>query len=181
MHSGWRAPARLWRRSFAAAALMAIGTTAIGAPASPESSKPPRGDDAKTESLHGRVVWLAEAMMRLHGVESDADAAQANVALETRNGELIPIVKDARGRAFFLDARWRNREMELLVKRYSGSPQAKVIRIRTLKNGKKYDLDYWCDICAIPMFELKECECCQGPIRIRERLVEEGLQDEAAP
>ena len=27
--------------------------------------------------------------------------------------------------------------------------------------------DYWCDICSIPMYEIKRCECCQGPIRMR--------------
>ena len=47
-----------------------------------------------------------------------------------------------------------------------------VVHVYTLKEEGRYEVDYWCDICAIPMFELKECECCQGETRIRERKVD---------
>jgi hypothetical protein len=127
----------------------------------------------RTESLRGRVVWLAEAMKRRFGIDLDADAAQWDVALETTDGQLLPIVKDARGRGFRLDPRLRDVDMELLVRRYEGSPMIQIIRVYTLKKDGKYELDYWCDICAIPMYELKDCECCQGPIRLRERREEE--------
>jgi hypothetical protein len=127
----------------------------------------------KTEPLRGRVVWLADALRRRYGVETDADAAHSQVALDADDGVLYPIVKDFRGRAFHLDERLRNVEVELLVRRYEGSPLVQVVRVYTLKPDGKYELDYWCDVCAIPMYELKECECCQGPVRIRERRVDE--------
>lgn len=125
------------------------------------------------ESVRGRVCWAAEAMRRLHGVESDADAAESLIVLETPAAELHPLVKDARGRGFYKDERLRQMELELLVRRYPGSPLLKVIRVYRLREGARYELDYWCDVCAISMYELKECECCQGPIRLRERLVKE--------
>jgi hypothetical protein len=81
-------------------------------------------------------------------------------------------LKDARGRGFHLDPRLLKFDYELEVRRFPGSPVVQVIRVCTLHDGKKYEFDYWCDICAIPMYELKECECCQGPIRFRERLVD---------
>lgn len=126
----------------------------------------------RTESLRGRGVWLAEAMKRRYGVESDPDAAQTSVALETDDGQLLPIVKDFRGRGFYSDPKLREIDLELLVRRYPGAPAVQVVRVYSLHDGGKYELDYWCDVCSIPMYELKECECCQGPIRIRERLVE---------
>jgi hypothetical protein len=129
-----------------------------------------------TESLRGKVLWTAEALKERFGIESDPDSAEASVSLVTPEGKVYPIVKDVRGRGFMKDARLRNRDMELLVRRYEGSPFIQVIRIYTIKEGRKYALDYWCDICAIIMFELKECECCQGPIRLREELVSEGAQ-----
>jgi hypothetical protein len=128
----------------------------------------------RSQSLRGQVVWLADAMLKRYGIETDADAAHAQVALDADDGMLYPIIKDFRGRAFHVDERLRDVEMELLVRRYDGSPLVQVLRIYTLKPEGKYELDYWCDVCAIPMYELKECECCQGPIRIRERLVEKG-------
>ncbi len=131
------------------------------APASPPAYR--------TESLRGKVVWLSEAVQRRYGVRIDPDAAHWQVVLETADGQLHPLLKEDRGRGFWKDARIRGIEMELFVRRYAGSPFVQVIRVYTIKQGRKYEMDYWCDICAIPMFELKECECCQGPIRIRER------------
>ncbi len=125
----------------------------------------------RTQSLRGRVVWLAEALKKKYGIETDRDAIHAVVALETTDG-LLPIVKDFRGRAFFIDERLRNLDLELMVRTYEGSPMIQVVRVYALKDGAKYELDYWCDICSIPMYELKECECCQGPIRMRLRLAD---------
>jgi len=135
---------------------------------------PVAADEAQyvTESLRGKVVWLAEALERRFGIATDADAQAAMVALETEDGKLWPIAKDARGRGFHLDDRLRGIEMELLVRRFEGAPVIQAIQVHTLRDGHKYELDYWCDICSIPMFELKPCECCQGPTRLRERLVE---------
>ena len=124
-----------------------------------------------TESLRGKVQFTADALKERFGIESDPDSAQTAVSLVTREGKVYPIVKDVRGRGFLIDTRLRNRDMELVVRRYEGSPYIQIIRIYTFKDGQKYALDYWCDICAIIMFELKECECCQGPIRLREELV----------
>jgi hypothetical protein len=126
-----------------------------------------------TQTLRGKVVWLSEALSRKHGVRLDGDAAESLVALETGDGELVPLMKEDRGRGFWKDARLRGIELELVVRRYKGVPLVQVIRVYRLKEGKKYEVDYWCDVCAIQMFELKDCECCQGPIRLRERVVEE--------
>jgi hypothetical protein len=138
------------------------------------SGRAPAAEEYTTESLRGKVLWTGEALLKLHGIETDADAARNSVSLVTRDGHVHPIVKDARGRGFQLDARLRDRDFELFVRRHAGSPFIQVIRIYTFKEGRKHELDYWCDICAIAMYELKECECCQGPIRIRERPIEEA-------
>lgn len=122
----------------------------------------------RTQTLRGQVVWLDEAL-RPQGIAIDADAARSLVVLQAADGRLTPIVKDARGRGFWLDERLRNVELELLVRQHARSPLAQVIRVvRVLPEGR-FELDYWCDICAIPMFERKPCECCQGETRIRLR------------
>jgi hypothetical protein len=126
-----------------------------------------------TLTLRGRVVWLEDALRRQFGIESDADVAHTQVALESADGQVYPIVKDARGRAFALDERIRGIDLELLVRRYENAPVVQVMKIYTLKDDGKYEFDYWCDVCAIPMYQLKPCECCQGEIRIRERRVTE--------
>lgn len=158
---------------------LATVSVVAASPAGGEDAPPPDPADAKvispkatTQRVRGQVVWMAEALKRKYGIAVDADVQNSQVALETEVGKLLPIVKDARGRAFHKDERWRGIEMELEVRRYEGSPLIQIIRTYTLHEGRPFLLDYWCDICAIPMYELKECECCQGPIRIRERKVD---------
>lgn len=144
--------------------------TAAAAKDDPPAPRP----EPMTETLRGKVVWQAEALRRRFGIETDPDAGEATAAVEIADGPIWPLVRDARGRGFWLDARLRDRELELFVRRYPGSPVVQVIRVYTLRPEGKYELDYWCDICAIPMYELKDCECCQGPTRLRQRRVPPG-------
>ncbi len=130
--------------------------------------------EPSTATLRGKVVWLADALRRRFGIETDRDAEHDVAALETAEGELFHLVRDARGRGFWLDQRLRDHEFEIYVRRFPKSPMIQVIRVFTLRPEGKYELDYWCDICAIPMYELKACECCQGPTRLRERRVAQG-------
>ena len=126
-----------------------------------------------TQSLRGQVVWMADALRDRFGIKTDDDVAQAVVALEDEQGRLHPLLKDTRGRAFYSDERLRGIELELLVRRYPGSPAVQVVRVYAIKPDGKYQLDYWCDVCSIAMYELKPCECCQGPTRLRERRAED--------
>jgi hypothetical protein len=128
-----------------------------------------RGDKFVLRSLRGRVVWLGEAMGRLHGVKTVPEAAERTLALETEDGSLHPLVEDVRGRAFRRDERLRKMHVELLVREYAGSPVVQVVRVFELARDGKLELDYWCEICSIAMYELKECDCCQGPIELRRR------------
>lgn len=148
--------------------------TAVDTPAisDKQDAKPKAEPKHTTETLRGRIVWLGEALKERYGIESDADAAQSQIALATTDGRLVPIVKDNRGRGFWIDPRLRDFDLELTVRRYEGSPVVQIVRVYSIREGRAYELDYWCDTCSIPMYELKDCECCQGPTRFRERLVE---------
>lgn len=149
------------------ALLFAMLTTAT-MPAADEPAAP-----YETLSLRGKIVWQADALARRYGIAVDPDAAKNVIVLETADGRLVPIVKDFRGRGFHLDPKLHEFDWELLVRQYPGSPFVQVVRTYAWRDGKKYEFDYWCDICAIPMYELKECECCQGPIRFRFRADDE--------
>ena len=144
------------------AAALPPARSADGAPAVPAY---------RIETLRGRVVWMASALRRRFGIESDEDAAESTAALEATDGILYPLVKDFHGRGFWLDPRLRDIDVEIAARRYDKSPAVQIVRWYAIKEGRKYEVDYWCDVCAIPMYELKACECCQGETRLRERLV----------
>ncbi len=137
---------------------------------------PETKDDAQapyvTKTLRGHVVWLSEAMTRLHGVKAVPEARDRMLALETDDGQLHPIVEDIRGRAFRRDERLRKMKVELLVRQYRGAPLVQIVRVYELTEDGRFEVDYWCEICSIAMFELKECECCQGPIELRRQRVD---------
>lgn len=134
----------------------------------PPPSKEPAtaADHAAQKLFRGKVVLLREALAR-HKIEA-REEFDKQVVLETVEGELIPIVPDWRGRAFYQDARLRNRDVELVGKRQKGVPYLQVLIVFTFdEKGKRQYTDYYCDTCAFPMYEIKPCECCQGPVRLR--------------
>ncbi len=113
--------------------------------------------------LSGQVILLAEAL-KARGIKFYAAELQGAVVLETKAGEIVPLISDWRGRAFYQDERLRHRPVDLVVRRTPGLPFVQVLMVYTFndKEIREYT-DYWCDICAIPMYEIKDCECCQGP------------------
>ena len=148
------------------AALAMLG--AVRAQDAPAGKEPPADE---IQIVRGRAVWMAEALERRFEIKADADVAESLIALETTSGELIPIVKDFRGRAFHADPRLRKMDLELIVRRRAGSPMAQVMAVHSIQADGKYEVDYWCEVCAIPMYEPKLCECCQEPNELRERRV----------
>ena len=122
--------------------------------------------DVRKELFSGKVVFLMEALKR-QGIKC-SEELKGQVVLETAAGDLWPIVADWRGRAFFQDERLRDRQVDLIALHHAGNPYLQVLAIYTFdEDGARQLTDYWCDICSIPMYELKQCECCQGPIRLR--------------
>ncbi len=123
-------------------------------------------DETPKELFSGKVVLLQEALKR-RGVKA-ADEFKAQAVLELDGGELIPIVPDWRGRAFFQDERLRDRKVDLVGSRQKAAPylQVQMVFVFDEKGARQY-MDYWCDICSIAMYEMKPCDCCQEEIRLR--------------
>jgi hypothetical protein len=125
-----------------------------------------------TETLQGKVVFLAEAMEKQTGVSTVPEARYRILALQTTAGELVPLLEDVRGRAFRRDERLRQMNIELVVRRYQHSPAVQIIRVFEIAKDGRYEIDYWCAICSIAMFEKKDCECCQGEVELRRRRID---------
>lgn len=167
----------IWLYGAAATTFAADTDQPKGASAEADASNADRAPSAPerkytTETIQGRVVWLEDALDRGFGVATEPAAAQTSVVVETADGQIWPVVPDTRGRAFAVDERLRGIDVRLLVRRYADAPLVQVIRVFRSSDEGLQEVDYWCDICAIPMYILKPCECCQGPTRLRERPAE---------
>ncbi len=133
--------------------------------------------DFRIELIRGKVVWLADALESEFGISTVPEVRENSLAILTDSGELVPIVENLRGRAFRKDERLRSKEMEILARRYKKQPLIQILRIYEIQDGRRYEVDYWCDVCAIIMFETGPCSCCQAENRLRKTLVEnEDLQ-----
>lgn len=149
------------------AILSAADETSVEPKARP-TTKAQKKPEPKRELYQGTVL-LAQEALKKRGIKVAAEMKDQAV-LETSDGELIPIAADWRGRAFFQDKRLRNRKTELVGYRRKGVPYLQVLVVFFInEKGKREEMDYWCDVCAIPMYEIKACECCQAPIRLRFR------------
>lgn len=148
-------------------AFCAARTQSAAPPPQPETP-PASKSENPSEIFSGQVVML-QAALKKRGIKSK-DEIKDQIVLETNSGELWPIVPDWRGRALYQDERLRNRPVDLVCKRTPGVPWLQVLSIYTFdKEGTRQITDYWCDICSIPMYEIKPCDCCQAEIRLRFR------------
>lgn len=124
----------------------------------------------KREVLTGKVVPLAGLVEKL-GSKLDADAVPHWLALVTDDGKVYPLIKDAGSRMFFKDKALLNRPMRLTGRLLPGSQLLQVIEVHSLHKGKLYEIYYWCNVCSIRRGEKNACECCGGPMELKEEPV----------
>jgi hypothetical protein len=157
-------PVRIFGWRILTCLLAGLGSCALAVAGADDKSA-----DYTTQTLRGRVVYLAESLEKQTGVPSVPEARERILALQTAAGELVPLLEDVRGRAFRRDERLRDMPLELVVRRYRQSPVVQIIRVIEVAKAGRFEIDYWCEICSIAMFEKKDCECCQADVELRRR------------
>ena len=128
-------------------------------------------DPSKTEHFSGKVVPLSTIVEKFGG-KLDADAAAQSLVLAGDNGTIYPLIKDDGSRMFFKDPELLNRPMRLTGRTLPKSQLLQVVEVQSVRNGKLHNVFYWCDVCSIKRFEKKACDCCGGPMHLREDPVE---------
>ncbi|HEV2949808.1 MAG TPA: hypothetical protein VGX70_20695 [Gemmataceae bacterium] len=127
--------------------------------------------ETKTVQLEGKVVPMA-AILEKFGSRLDPEAAPHWLALVTKDGKTYPLIKDDGSRLFFSDPRLQNRAMRISGRLFQDTHLLQVLSVNSVKNGQLHEIYYWCDICSIRRNELlKKCDCCGGPMELREEPV----------
>ena len=135
------------------------------------ASTPAEEPRPKPLTLRGKVVPL-KSLLEDAGNRLDRDAEPFFLVLETKGGEIYPILKDDGGRRFFKDERFLNREVEVTGRTFRDSHLLQVLTVHGIKDGKLIELYYWCDICQIKRHELNSCECCGAEMIFKEEPVD---------
>jgi hypothetical protein len=137
----------------------------IYADSSPLVAAPPTGE---TKAFDGNVVPLA-GLLEKFGSRLDPEAATHWLALVTKDGAVYPLIRDDGSRLFFSDAALQNRPMRLTGRLFRDTHLLQVLSVNSYVGGELHELYYWCDVCSIRRNEkLPKCECCGGPMHLRE-------------
>jgi hypothetical protein len=67
----------------------------------------------------------------------------------------------------FTDSRVRERELQITARLHENN-QLETIKVQSVKNGKLYDIYYFCDICNIRAYTPGLCPCCRNELEFRE-------------
>lgn len=159
---------------------MIIATLAT-VPARADLARRPAGQKnsvARTEpavKLRGQVLPYREAVGRKTGQALVEEWGRDLLAFQTEEGRILPLLPTEAARFFYQDRRMWRRRMEVTSRVDPNVPAVSMLEVRAVKGDRLYEIFYWCDICSIKMYQLKQCECCQGPVQIREHPVGEPL------
>ena len=137
------------------------------------------GPSFRTELVSGKVGWMSEVLETSFGISTVPEVSENILALVTTDHQVLPLAENSRGRAFRKDQRLRDVELELLVRRYAKQPMVQILKIFQSEGDNRYEIDYWCDVCAIVMYETGPCACCQDHNRLRKQPVSRGAKGES--
>jgi hypothetical protein len=87
--------------------------------------------------------------------------------IQTADGKQYTVGGDEFTLSQMKDDKLNGRDIEL-EGRFSGSNKFEALKIFTIKNGKRYIVTYWCEICSIRTHKAGRCMCCQGETELQE-------------
>ena len=116
--------------------------------------------------VEGKVGSLA-GIGEQRGIKADLEPQRRQMAIECKDGRVIPLLSDEGGRLFYLDEGMRGREVRLKLRMSRNFPVAEVIHVEMQHEGRWRIPQYYCDVCTIAVRYPQTCLCCQGPMEFR--------------
>ena len=121
----------------------------------------------------GRLVCLAEAMKERFGAEvQPVHDHVLGFRLEKPSpaGLRYPLIlRTAQSEALYVDERFKKHTLTLSGRVFPGTGILEVSGWQWHRDGKSYEVYYWCDVCTIRGFTPGPCACCQAEVELRER------------
>jgi rubrerythrin len=67
----------------------------------------------------------------------------------------------------FTDSRVRQRDLQVTARLRVGD-HLEIIKVQSIKDGKLYDIIYFCEVCNIRAYAPGLCPCCRNELEFRE-------------
>ena len=143
-----------------AAAFFLLASTA-SAPVDTQAT-PARAAEAGVVEWRGRAVCVDEA-----GRLEECATQGRRYAFRSPEGHLHPFALDDPLAPVFDDPRVRGQEIAVRV-RPRGDGGADLIKVYSVKHGKRHDVRYFCETCNVTSFVPGACPCCRAEMELRE-------------
>ena len=129
-------------------------------------------DQGKQVIIRGRVVCLDASGHRPRD-PSDCRDSRYGFSLIGADGRFYNFLQEDSSAAIFTDPRVRQRELQITALALPDN-RLEIIQVRSVREGKLYDIFYFCEVCNITAYAPGPCTCCQQDFEFRETPAEVG-------
>ena|SRR5689334_16593808 len=116
--------------------------------------------------LRGHIVCFDSAGKQLDGLFG-CNGPNVRYALSDKEDKLHDFSSLDASTAIFTDPRVRQRDLQVTAK-VTAKHQLEIIRVQSIREGKLYDLYYFCELCNIRAYAPGLCPCCRNEMEFRE-------------
>jgi hypothetical protein len=116
--------------------------------------------------IRGRVVCFDETDSRVDALFG-CDKQTSRYGIVDNDSKLHKFDPMNPSIAVFSDARVRARELQVTA-RINAKKQLDLIKVQSIREGKLYDIYYFCEICNIRAYAPGPCPCCRDELEFRE-------------
>jgi len=126
------------------------------------------------------LVVLRGHVVCAQGVEGAAPDSgckgegNARFSFTTTAGKRYGFVPNDEEAAIFSDHRVRERDLQLTVKVHPGD-RLELVKVQSIRQGKLYDLYFFCELCNITAYAPGLCPCCRNELEFRETEATDNL------
>ena len=123
-------------------------------------------DSASLTVLQGRVLCFDGSGRELSPL-FDCKEPDARFEMRAKDGKVYSFLAGDTEAAVFTDGRVRQRDLQITAKLHPGN-RLELIKVQSIKDGKLYDIYYYCQICNIRAYAPGLCPCCRNELEFRE-------------
>lgn len=136
--------------------------------ATPLSAQPvlSQGNGQSLVVVRGRAVCL-DALGRDEESFLACNEANSRFGFESKSGKLYKFLPSDPMTPIFTDGRVRQRELQISARLHSGD-HLEIIKVQSVKEGRLYDVFYFCEVCNITAYVPGLCPCCRAELEFRE-------------
>jgi hypothetical protein len=120
--------------------------------------------DRSLAVIRGRVVCLDP---RDRGEAIGCTGSTNNFGLISASGKRYTFLSSDTSTAMFADSRVRQRELQITGKLLPDD-KLEIVTVQSIRDGKLYDIYYFCELCNITAYAPGPCVCCRQELEFRE-------------